>query len=199
MKAYVVFCHPTHESLMGAALQRALAGLAAGSHAIRCTDLYADGFDPAFSHADHVNQHVDHRGHPERRPAIAAYVEHLQWCDTLVLVYPTWWSGQPAMMKGFIDRLFVNGVAWTLPDGADRIRPLLRNITKIVAVTSHGSSKFINSVEGEAGKRIVTRALRLICNVRCRTRWIAMYNVDRSTPSDRNAFLARVERTMRRL
>ncbi len=197
MKAYVVFCHPTHESLIGAALQRTLAGLAAGGHDVRCTDLYADGFDPAFSRNDHANQRVDHRRDPTLRPAIAAYVENLQWCDMLVLVYPTWWSGQPAMLKGFIDRLFVNGVAWSLPDGASRIRPLLRNITRIVAVTSHGSSKFINAVEGEGGKRIITRALRVTCNVRCRTRWVAIYNVDRSTPADRTVFLERVEQRMR--
>jgi putative NADPH-quinone reductase len=196
MRAYVVFCHPTHDSLAGAALARALAGLAAGGHEIRLTDLYAEGFQPELSLDDHANQHVDHRSRPELRPDITDYVEHLRWCEALLLVYPTWWSAQPAMLKGFIDRLFVMGVAWELPDGAKRIRPLLRNITKIVAITSHGSTKLVNAVQGEPGKRIVTRSLRVTCNIRCRTRWIAMYNADRSTPSDRIAFLDRVERTM---
>jgi hypothetical protein len=59
---------------------------------------------------------------PGTDPSIASYADDLQWCDTLVLVYPTWWSGQPAMLKGWIDRVWVNGVAWTLPDGANRLR-----------------------------------------------------------------------------
>ena len=49
------------------------------------------------------------------------YCDDLRWCDTLVFVYPTWWSGQPAMLTGWLDRVLVRGVAWELPDGASRI------------------------------------------------------------------------------
>jgi NAD(P)H dehydrogenase (quinone) len=91
------------------------------------------------------------------------------------------------------------GVAWDLPDGTNRIRPLLRNIHSLVAVTSHGSSKLMNAVEGETGKRTMTRALRFACNVRCRTHWIAFYGIDRASPAARSAFLDRVEERMAKL
>ena len=72
-----------------------------------------------------------------------------------MLVYPTWWSGQPAMLKGWIDRVWVAGVAWDLPPGANVLRARLRNVRRIVVVTTHGSSKLVNALEGEAGKRTV--------------------------------------------
>ncbi|MDP9463882.1 MAG: NAD(P)H-dependent oxidoreductase, partial [Actinomycetota bacterium] len=137
---------------------------------------------------------------PGTAPALQRHADDLRWCDALVLVYPTWWSGQPAMLKGWIDRVWANGVAWTMsssgPTGANRLRPLLRNVRRIVVVTTHGSSKLINSLQGEGGKRVVTRALRSLCSRRCRTTWVAMYGVDRSTAEDRGKFLDRVERRL---
>ena len=103
------------------------------------------------------------------------------------------------MLKGWIDRVWVNGVAWELPDGADRLHPRLRNVRRVVAVTTHGSSKLVNGLEGEAGKRTVTRSLRTMCHPLARTSWIALYGVDTSSLDQRRAYLDRVERRLRRL
>jgi NAD(P)H dehydrogenase (quinone) len=193
-KALVVYCHPLEESMAAAARERVLAGLRAAGAKIRLTDLYACDFQPAFTAVDHANHLV-----AGTDPQLSSHAEDLQWCDTLVLVYPTWWSGQPAMLKGWIDRVWVSGVAWTLPDGANRLRPGLRNIRRIVVVTTHGSPKWINALEGEAGKRTVTRSLRAMCHPLARTTWIAYYGVDTSSAGSRAAFLERVERRLSRL
>lgn len=193
-RALVVHCHPLEESFVAAVRDRVLAALSAGGADVRLTDLYADGFDPAFSadeRANHLRAGTD--------PSITSYADDLQWCDTLILVYPTWWSGQPAMLKGWMDRVWVNGVAWTLPEGANRLQPGLRNVRRLVAVTTHGSSKFINMVEGESGKRTLTRSLRTMCHPRTRTTWLAMYGIDNASDEQRAAFLARVERRIARL
>jgi NAD(P)H dehydrogenase (quinone) len=191
MRVLVVHCHPDPDSLVAAARDRALTGLRRAGHAVRCTDLYAEGFDPCFD-AHELRTHLV----PGAAPSAARHADDLCWCDALVLVYPTWWSAQPAMLKGWIDRVWVRGVAWDLPDGADRIRPLLRNVRRIVVVTTHGSSKLINAIEGEGGKRTVTRALRVLCHRRCRTSWIALYGVDTSDDARRRRFLDRVERRL---
>jgi putative NADPH-quinone reductase len=199
VNAYVVFCHPHHDSLAGAALDRVLRGLERGGHSVRMSDLYADGFEPALSLDEKTNQLVDHREHPEVRPSLAGYIDSLTWCDTLVLVYPTWWGGQPAMLKGWFDRVWVTGVVYELPAGKNRITALLHNVKRIVVVTTHGSSKLVNAVQGEPGKRTVTRSLRALCNHWCRTDWLAMYAVDRATPEQCDRFLDRVERHLRSL
>jgi hypothetical protein len=66
-------------------------------------------------------------------------------------------------------------------------------------VTSHGSSKWANSIEGEPGKRVLLRGVRSLCHPFARSRWIALYNVDRSTPEQRAAWLGEVERKLARL
>ncbi len=195
MRVLVVYCHPNPASFVAAVRDRVLAGLAAGGHEVRLTDLYAEGFEPVLS----ATERAAHLEPPSTKPAIAPYVDDLRWCEALVLVYPTWWSGQPAMLKGWIDRVWVNGVAWELPPGANRLRPLLRNVRRIVAVTTHGSPKHINALEGEGGKRVVTRSLRVLCHPFARTRWIAMYGLDTATADQRQRFLERVERRLRRL
>lgn len=193
-RALVVYCHPLEESFVGVLRDHTIAALTAGGVEIRLEDLHADGFDPAFSAGESTNHLV-----PGADPSLGRYVDDLQWCDTLVLVYPTWWSGQPAMLKGWIDRVWVNGVAWDLPGGANRLTPRLKNIRRLIAVTTHGSSKVVNMIEGEAGKRTLTRSLRTMCHPLARTTWLAMYGIDTASIEQRQAFLARVDHKLGRL
>jgi putative NADPH-quinone reductase len=194
MRVLVVYAHPDPESFVGAARDRALAALATAGHDVRHTDLYAEGFEPAMS-AEERRTHQD----PGVAPELQRHADDLAWAEALVLVYPTWWSGQPAMLKGWIDRVWVAGVAWELPDGANVIRALLHDIRRIVVVTTHGSSKWMNALEGETGKRTAFRSIRAMCSRRARTTWCALYGVDASTEAERARFLARIERTMARL
>jgi len=85
-------------------------------------------------------------------------------------------------------------VAWVLPEGAARIRPLLTNVRHLVVVTTHGSGKFVNALEGESGKRTVFRSVRLMLHRRVRCEWIAMYGLDNATMHQRQKFATRVRR-----
>jgi NAD(P)H dehydrogenase (quinone) len=193
MRTLVVTCHPDPTSFTAAVAERAVATLRGRGDEVRVTDLYAEGFDPLFSAAER-QAHLE----PGPDPAVAHHAADLQWCERLVLVYPTWWSGQPAMMKGWIDRVWVRDVAFELPPESNRVHARLHNVRRLVSITTHGSSKLVNTIEGEAGKRMVTRTLRAVCHPLARTTWLAMYGVDTSTASQRRAFLDRVERKLKR-
>lgn len=194
MRVLVVFCHPDPDSFVAAARDRALTGLEQAGHDVRLTDLYAEGFEPAMTCAER-------RAHKEPgvAPELQRHADDLAWAEALVLVYPTWWSAQPAMLKGWIDRVWVAGVAWELPTGKNVLRPMLRQVRRIVVVTTHGSPKWLNALEGEAGKRTVTRSLRAMCSRRTRTTWCALYGLDTCDAAKRTAFLDRVERTVMKI
>ena len=101
MRVYVVYCHPNEDSFTNALFERARATLTDAGHDVRTSDLYADGFEPTLSA-------VEWRDHPRNTPPtrdVVAYCENLQWCEALVLVYPTWWGGLPAMLSGWLDRV----------------------------------------------------------------------------------------------
>ena len=193
-RALVVYCHPLEASFVRIVRDRTVDALRAGGAEVRINDLHADGFDPTFSAVERA-RHLC----PGADESLRSYVDDLRWCDTLVFVYPTWWSGQPAMLKGWMERVWVNGVAWELPGGASRLVPRLTNVRRLVAVTTHGSSKFVNAVQGEAGKRTLTRSLRAMCHPLARTTWIAMYGIDTSSDDDRKRFLTTVDRKLARV
>ena len=188
--------HPSPGSFLSSLRDTVLHEADAAGHEVRHRDLYAESFSPAYERSNHV-------GDLERKlgqlPELRSHVDDLRWCDTLVLAYPTWWSAQPAILKGWIDRVFMNQVAWVLPEGAARISPLLTNVRRLVVVTTHGSSRAVNALQGESGKRIAFRSIRAMFHPRVRTHWVAVYGIDSMSPQARSAASERVRRRVRRL
>ncbi|MET0146662.1 MAG: NAD(P)H-dependent oxidoreductase [Ilumatobacteraceae bacterium] len=191
MRTLVVYCHPDPASFTAVTRDRAVAALSARGHEVRLTDLYACRFDPLFTAEER-----DHHLEPGPHPSVADHAADLTWCQQLVLVYPTWWSGQPAMLKGWIDRVWVRDVAWELPADSKRVHARLHNVRRLVAITTHGSTKWVNALEGEVGKRMLTRTLRAVCHPLARTTWLAMYGMDTATDAERRAFLDRIDRKL---
>ena len=190
MKTLVVVTHPREDSLTRAAFAQVTAGLEAAGSEFRILDLDAEGFDPLLSRAEKL----DHQGGPDNRPSLSHHFDALNWCERVVLVYPTWFGGQPAMLKGWFDRVWMNEVAFHLPEGATRIHAKLKNVKRLEIVTSHGSSRLLNLVQGNPGRITVFRTLRVLCHPLCRNRLTAIYNIDRATPDEIEAWLNSVKK-----
>ena len=199
MKVLVVLAHPSSDSFVASLCSEILDELRTGEHDIRFHDLWAENFSPVFTPFERLNHVGDVQEKLKHLPELQQHIEDLKWCDAVVLVYPTWWSGQPAMLKGWFDRVLMNEVAWVLPEGAARIRPLLTNVRRLIVVTTHGSSKFINALEGESGKRTAFRSVRLMLHRRVRCTWLALYGVDTSSIRQRQRFSTHVRRRIRRV
>jgi NAD(P)H dehydrogenase (quinone) len=196
IRALVVFCHPKPDSFTGAVRDVVLARLAARGAEVRLTDLYARGFDPALSRAE-WDGYVDT---PANRAPVAGDVADLQWADTLIFVYPTWWYALPAMLKGWLDRTFLPDVAFLMPAGENQtIRPGLTNITRLGVFTTCGASWWLTAFVGAPGKRMLMRGIGLLCARRVRKVFAAHYLMDSSTAASRARHLARVADRMDRL
>lgn len=196
MRALVIYCHPRPESFTAAIRDAVLERLAAAGAEVRLTDLYARGFDPSLSEAEHAG-YLDC---PANRAPVAEDVENLQWADTLIFVYPTWWYGLPAMLKGWLDRALLPDVAFVMPRGeGDTIRPGLTHITRLGVFTTCGASRLLTWFVGSPGKRTLLRGVGLICAPRVRKAFAAHYLMDSSTTESRARHLDRVRRKVDRL
>ena len=108
--------------------------------------------------------------------------------EGLVFVYPTWWGGLPAPMLGWVQRELVSWI-----DGAaDPATSPLRTVRHLVAVTTHGSTSWVNRLQGEPGRHLLGRSVARMCAPGTRLRWVALYGVDQRTPAEITAFLDRV-------
>lgn len=196
MRALVVYCHPRADSFTAAVRDRVLARLDHTGAETRVTDLYAMGFDPVMTDGEHRA----YEDEAVNQQPVAAEIADVLWCDTLIFVYPTWWYGLPAMIKGWLDRVLVPGVAFVMPDaGNSDIRPGLTNITRLGLFTTCGASWWLTRVVGAPGRRTILTGLRLICAPRCRTAFAVHYSMDTSTPESRKRHLRRVDAATDRL
>ena len=185
MSTLVVLCHPVPESFVAAVAAQVVETLDEAGAEPQLLDLYADGFSPTGADV----------------ATVVAHQEALSAAGALVLVYPTWWSGLPAMLTGWLEHVVAGGSTPRpgRPETTAASRELLANLRYVAAVTSHGSSKWVNAVQGEAGLHFLRRSLHPLCPANCRLKWLAFYDSDRSSMADRQGFLARVDRRLRRL
>ena len=137
MRALVVYAHPSPDSLTHALYEAARTALAAAGHEVVGLDLYAEELVPAMSEAERRAYHSDQ---PILDPMVARHAALVRWADALIFVYPTWWMGLPAILKGWLERVFVPGVAFHLDPGTHRVISDLGSVRRVVGITTYGSS-----------------------------------------------------------
>ena len=192
MKVLYVYCHPLPESFHAAIRAEALAGLAEAGHAVDLLDLYAEGFDPVLSQDGRRHYHEVGRNRAGLEPIVA----RLQAAEALVIQFPTWCFGPPAMLKGFFDRLFMPGVAFDISDPA-HVEPILRNVRKIAGVVTYGRPRHMAWWMADPPRKIVTRYLRWFTGG-ARTDYHALYHMNVASEARRRRFMAEVRAAMAR-
>ncbi len=195
MKALVVYCHPCEESFSAALRDAALEALRAGGHEVRLIDLYALGFDPVLSAAQRRDYHTP----VANEAGVEEHLADLRWCEALIFVYPTWWYGLPAMLKGWLDRVWVPHATFEMPKPGKPIGRVLTNIRIIGAVSTLGSPKWWWWIMGAPGRRTLLTGLSVLCARGCETFWLGLHGMDSATADDRARFLGDVRRRLSRL
>tara|TARA_R110002020_G_scaffold5971_11_gene24628 strand:- start:1935 stop:2516 length:582 start_codon:yes stop_codon:yes gene_type:complete len=190
MRILVVHAHPVASSFNASLFRLTTDRLEKAGHEVDVIDLYADGFDPVMSEAERLTYH----DLSVNRQPVADYVERLLAAQALVLVYPVWNYGFPAILKGWFDRVFLPGVSFGLVDG--KVQPTLHNIERILVVTSYGGSRFRSWLMGDPPRRIANRMLRATIKPGAKVKYLAHYAMNLSTPETRHAFMTRVERAL---
>lgn len=196
MRLLFIHAHPVAESFSTALFNVSVETARARGHDVRITDLYGEGFNPVMS-AD------ERRGYTEdgTTPAdLVPHIENLQWAEGLILVYPTWWYSQPAMLKGWIDRVWRPGVTFTLRTPTEPLRGALTNVRLIGVITTFGSPWwFWTFLMGAPGRKIILRGMRYCTAPRTKTFWLGLHDMDDQTDPTRNRFIDRVKARIARI
>ena len=117
MKVFLVYWHPEPRSFNAAMFDTARATLATAGHEVRTSDLHQMRFDPVsgrknfktVKNPDYLKLQIEEMHASEMTgfsAEIEAEIEKMEWCDLMVWQFPLWWFGLPAMLKGWVDRVF---------------------------------------------------------------------------------------------
>ena len=147
MRVLVVYAHPNPASFCHALLRRVESALDEAGHEVRVKDLYAEGFNPVLSAAE-LGALND-----GRVPEVIAHEQAaLAWAEALVFIYPLWWFGTPAILKGWFDKTLTHGFAFEYGPGGQRGLLAARRALVLIAAGS-GESEF----ESMQAKELLTR------------------------------------------
>ena len=188
MQTAVIYAHPNPNSFNGAILNQVIKALEDGKHFYDVIDLYRDRFDPVL-----LFDEKKRRSDMKRDPETAEYRRIVKNADHLIFIYPLWWGGMPAIMKGFIDRVFAAGEAYTyqgkLPKG------LLKARTASVYYTADAPSGYLRFWRRDADWVTVKDVLLKFCGVR-RVKRLLFAGVKDSSEEKRTQWLDRVYRSI---
>jgi putative NADPH-quinone reductase len=128
---------------------------------------------------------------------VDSYVRRVEQAEGLVLVHPVWNFGYPAILKGFLDRVFLPGVSFRLVDGL--ATPSLTQVKVLATVTTYGSTRWRAFLMGDPPRKLANRMLRVLVAPGAKSRYLALHDMNRQTLEARAAFLDKVERVLGRL
>ncbi len=194
MRVLVVYCHPVEDSLCSALHRAVLEGLTAAGHTIDDCDLYAEGFNPVLSRQERLDYHTP----GDNLREVRSYVDRVMQAEALVLVFPVWNFGLPAMLKGFIDRVLVPGVSFHIDDQG-RIAPGLTHLRHVQGVATYGVPRWKAWWLGDAPRATLHRFFRRITGGKARVGFQAKYDLNVAPRADLERFVLRVSEVMKEL
>ena len=157
MRVLVVYAHPSQGSFASAIHSQILRKLGARGHQIDDLDLYAEGFQPVLT----AKEREVHYQTGANLTGVESHVERLRAAEALILCFPTWWYGMPAILKGWFDRIWLPGVAFHNPPEGGAIRPGLIGLKSLTVVTTYNAPWwFIRLYMGEPGKKVLMRGFK---------------------------------------
>ena len=190
MRAFVVIAHPLADSLCKSLAKAAIATLRERGHAIDVLDLYDSGFDPVLT----ADERRAYYGNSSDQPESA---QQLRDAEILLLVFPTWWFGLPAILKGWFDRVWIPGTAFDNAPDNSAIVPRLTSLRHAVAITTLGSPRWVDwLVLRQPVKRILKRAIIGACAPQAKFHYLALHGAEAVSALRFDQFAAKIVRVL---
>ena len=169
--------HVENSPRSGHSLARsAIQALTEAGHEEQVEDLCQTAFSPSLT----VSERHSYYHPPFDSSAVQAQVQRLLSAEALVLVFPTWWFGFPAILKGWFDRVWAPGIAYDHATDLGSIKPRLHNLRRALAITSLGSPWWVDCLLlWQPVKRVLKTALFGTCAPACQFDMLSLYKAER--------------------
>jgi len=183
VRILAVYAHPLPSSFNAAVLGELRRGLEESGHEVDVADLYAEGFDPSLSAGELAGL-----ASGAAPPGIRRYQERILRAGGLAFVFPVWWFAPPAILKGWIDRVFLENFAFRFLEGG-RVEGLLRHEGALVLNTAGGGGPLYLALgfDGPLQKTFCDWTLK-VCGVR-RVKRVIFHEVVKAGDAARSGYL----------
>lgn len=193
MKVLVLYAHPWEKSFNHAILQKVKEVLAANNHEMDVLDLNQEKFDPILCREDLALYSQGKSSDPK----VTVYQEKLLWAEHLVLIFPVWWTGEPAVLKGFFDKVLLKGFAF---DKKGKIpKGLLGHIRGASVFNTMSSPGFYYALFlKNAVKQSVVKGTLKFCGIK-KVKWYPLFRIDKLSKERAQKYLSRVSKAMSKI
>jgi putative NADPH-quinone reductase len=197
MQTLVVHAHPNPESFNAAIFRLSVQTLRDLGHEVETIDLYSEGFDPVLSFEERQAYLQCPDWLVER---FADHIAKIQRAEHLVLVYPTWWWGPPAILKGWLERVWLPKITFEPAQRkGDRLKPKMTHVRRFTVLTHGGSPWWWLKLMGDPHRKMMMRGMRMLFAKDCRTTWLQLHDMNNVTRADCERFLERVKQTLNKV
>ena len=190
-RALIIVAHPLAGSLCQRLAGHAAAQARTAGWQVTVRDLYARGFDPRLSAGERASYYKGFQGEA------ATEMAELSETHVLILVFPTWWFGFPAVLKGWFDRVWAPDLAYDHSPGFGPMIPRLTGLREVLVLTTMGAPAWVDWL---AMRRPLRRVLRWgivrPCAPQARVAWRSLYRAEAVDAARLARFEARVSRDL---
>ena len=179
MNVLVVFSHPNPESFTRAIVGNLEKGLNEGGHQVDIVDLYGIGFDPVLKMRDLRGEAI-----PDD---VLEHQERISKSEVIFFVHPIWWGGMPAMLKGYLDRVFTMGFAYGMGETGPEGKLSDKRVV-IVRTTSLSEDSYRQSGVEDLISNMLVFKFQVVCGVKDLEQHV-FYGVPSATDEVRKGYL----------
>lgn len=190
MKFLVIYAHPNPQSFNHAIFEKVTSTLKSRESEFRIIDLYSENFNVTLNAKDFET--LQKGKMPED---VQRYQQDIVWADKLIFIFPVWWWSYPAILKGFIDRVFLHGFAYTFDKNG--LKKLLKNEKALIFMTTGGpKEEYEKNNVVQILQRPLSQGILSFCGIE-NSEFHIFYAVPSSTEEQRKSYLDEVEEAVK--
>ncbi|MGX9417928.1 NAD(P)H-dependent oxidoreductase [Vibrio sp. WJH972] len=190
MKCLVVVAHPLKDSLCHYLANVTIDHLTSKGYEITVKDLYQEEFNPALSSSERRSYYQEFFD----TNSLEGDITQLKETESLILVFPTWWFGFPAILKGWFDRVWAPTHAYNHASDLGAITPCLENLREVKVITTLGSPWWVDIfVLWKPIHRTLKIALLGACTKQCKLQMLSLYKSEDASKDRIDAFVDKIK------